>query len=329
MARFLKKLFFFFLFCGCLCYFISYAVDSGLKKTRYGYFAQWNDLYRGKINADLLVLGSSRARQHFNTRVLDSALGLNSYVIGLEAYRLQMQLKVLQIYLRHNVKPKYLVLSLDTYTLHEDHNPYYYQQFLPYLDDSLVRQAFTGYGHNFSRADYLIPGHKYLGQRTWIIIGISEFASFKKYPESGFKGFAGSDQPWDGSFDRFQSAHPSGVDQPLDAQDVKQLDEFLTYCRLQDICVVLVFSPEYKPAQDLCSNRGSVISVYRTMAMNHQVPFMDYSDDPISSRKDLFYNSQHLNSEGAYLFSEKFVSQVRPTRPCEEISASTYTTDTR
>ena len=52
-------------------------VDAGLRKSRNAYFANWNDLYNSKINADLLIMGSSRAEFHISPKILDSLLTLN------------------------------------------------------------------------------------------------------------------------------------------------------------------------------------------------------------------------------------------------------------
>ena len=92
---------------------MAYMVDTGLRKSDHVALADWNALFNAKINADLLVLGSSRAAFHISPYILDTALHLNSYNLGMSAWRFDMQWTRFKLYLEHNKVPKYIVHNVD------------------------------------------------------------------------------------------------------------------------------------------------------------------------------------------------------------------------
>jgi hypothetical protein len=216
-------------------------------------------------------------------------------VLGTEAYRFQMQYNVFKMYLQHNRKPRFVILSLDSYTLHEDKNPYYYQQFLPYLDDSMIRQAFQGYAHEFTVSDHYLPLYKYRGERTQIIVGLMEFLKLKKYPDNAYKGFGDYDLVWDHSFDKFEVTQQKGYNIPADKQDINEFEVFLNYCRQNGIVLFLVYSPEYIPVQKLYTNRDRIIQYYRNSAAKYSAVFIDFSKDSLSYDKKSLLSGYKLN----------------------------------
>jgi hypothetical protein len=310
MTKFLSKLLLFGTILFIFSLVASYTIDKGLQKTSYSYYAEWNDLYNSKINADLLILGSSRARQHFSTTILDSALNMNSYVIGIEACRFRMINDVFKLYLIHNKKPAFLILSLDGYLLHENSNSYYYQQFLPYLKDTSIRNLYTGYLHEFSIGDYYLPLYKYRGERTQIFVGIFEFFGIKKYPRDTFKGFGSYNKKWDGSYDRYVNSIKTPIEQEVDSTDVSLIKKLLVFCKTNNIKVYMVFSPEYLCGRELIINGDSIRSLYSALSSEYGASYLDFCDDSISSDKYYFYNSQHLSTIGATYFSKKLASEM-------------------
>jgi hypothetical protein len=310
MKPFLNKLALFLIILVVFSCLISYAIDNGLKKTQYSYFGVWNDLYDSEINADLLVMGSSRARQHFATPIMDSMLNLNSYVIGIEGYRFKMMNDIFYLYLQHNKKPKYLIISLDGYTLHEDHNSYYYQQFLPYLTDENMRNLYRGYIHSFSIADYYLPLYKYRGERTQIAVGITEFLNLRKYPQVSAKGYSSLNKEWDGTFDDYAAKLKVPRRLDVDANDVSILANLISFCKTNNIIVILVYSPEYSGIIQITSNQDSIQQIYNKIAQCYGINYLDFINDTISRSKNLFYNSQHLNIAGAKKFSTSLANKI-------------------
>ena len=61
ILRFFKKISALILVLSSSLYMLALMLDTGLRKSLNAYFASWNYLYYSKINAGLLIMGSSRA----------------------------------------------------------------------------------------------------------------------------------------------------------------------------------------------------------------------------------------------------------------------------
>jgi hypothetical protein len=129
-------------------------------------------------------------------------------------------------------------------------------------------------------------------------------------PEDHFLGFKPRYSAWTEDFERFKAMNPDGVRSEIEADGVKHMEELLRLCKDQGIKVVLIYSPEYREMQTLTTNRPQVFDRFNELADRFGAPVWDYSSSPISVRRDNFYNSQHLNAEGAMTFSKDLAEKL-------------------
>lgn len=311
MKRFVYNLLLFCLLPLPVLYGLQMIVDSGLKKSNHGLYAAWNDIYDGTINADLLIMGSSRAELQISPTILDENLKINTYNLGISAWTFPMQNARFNIYLKYNAKPRYVVHSLDLQMFSRREDLFNYQQFLPYLNDRDIKSAAKGYKGEFTRAQYYFPMFKYNGNMDLAAAGFLEFFNLAESRRISVKGYREQDLEWDGSFETFKKKFPDGYTHAFDSKVAEEFDAYLKYCKENDIKVILVFSPEYIELQPLIVNRKEIMSVFESLSKKHDVPFLDYSSHPIAFNKTYFYNSEHLTKGGAELFSEVLAQDLR------------------
>lgn len=311
VKQFLIKGAFFVISIFIFFYFLALFIDSGLRKTKSGNFAEWNDIYNSNINADLIVLGSSRAWVHISPKILDSILLINSYNLGIDGYNFEMQYNRFKIYLQHNKKPKYTINSLDISSFDRRKDLYMHTQFLPYLNDSLIRSAVKGYEGELNALHYYIPMFKYIGQYNSISKGLLEELNIKQFNDYKYKGYLGMERTWNNEFDQFKKENKNGLQQAIRKDNIALFKEYLAYCQNNDIKVFLVYSPEYFEAQSLFLNRDSIINIYSDCAKQYNAAFINFSNDSICMNKNLFYNSQHLTKIGAETFSVKLANKLK------------------
>jgi hypothetical protein len=79
MKTFLIKVLFFTIVLIAGAFAIDFTLEKGLRKTRAGSFSVWNDIFDSNINSDVIIMGNSRASNHFDPKILDSVLHVNSY----------------------------------------------------------------------------------------------------------------------------------------------------------------------------------------------------------------------------------------------------------
>lgn len=287
-------------------------VDTGLRQSRHPLYAEWNDLFNAKIQADMLILGSSRAAFHISPYILDTTLRLNSYNLGMSAWRLDMQLTRFKLYLAHNPKPKYIIHNVDVYGFRKRKDLIDYQQFLPYINEPLLQANFTGLKGNFSYVQRYIPLYKYANDYELIWEGIKNYTHvFEPLQTEKHKGFKANDLPWDNKFGAFKKKYPKGVKYPIEPDLQQAFFEYLAFCRKQGIQVILVYAPEYYEVQPLYKNKKAFVALCQKAQQQYGCMFLDYTNDSLCFKQNLFYNSQHLNKTGANLFSVKLAQDLK------------------
>src|ERR1700733_11601818 len=244
-----------------IMYCIQYIVDNGLKKAKEQYFTVWNDLYSSKINADVLILGGSRARLIISPKVLDSVLHTNSYNLGIDGGYFPIQNAMFKVYLEHNKKPKYIIQVADFFTFTNGTHLSNSEQFIPYIDDTIVRSMTSHYEEKFTKPELYFPLFKYNNHLNLIKEGIfcyfnlGHTATNKLYKGFGARGLG---------FDSFFAKRMKNESDFLRNNIQKDVDaEFLSYlefCKNNNIKLIFVYVPVLSDASVLMKKDTSEIT---------------------------------------------------------------------
>ncbi len=305
ILKFSKKVFFLFVLLIISLYAFAYMIDTGLQKSRNAYFASWNDLYNSKINADLLIMGSSRAEFHISPKIIDSLLMLNSYNLGLSAWHFDMQYARFRMYLQHNRKPKYIIHNVDVYGFSKRADVADYLQFLPYIQDTILQNVTHNHKGEFDIYQRNIPLFKYKHQQKIAFEGFFGFMGCSDLYDttSKYKGYRGNDYAWNKDFESFKKRFPKGAKYRFDKEVKRQFEEYLAFCQRENIKVILVYAPEYYEVQPYYKNKSELLNLCQESVKKYNCQFLDYSNNPLCYNRTYFYNSQHLNRLGAELYS--------------------------
>jgi len=300
MKRFLKIFLFFFLGLILLAAGLDVMISSGLRKSGLRKYVVWSDIYRGQIDADLVVLGSSRAWCTYNTYMLDTLLHGNSYNLGIDGHQLDMQLIRYDTYRRFNPAPDVILLNTDflsTFSILADPR-YEREQFFPFMADrelvSRVKEQ-----KDLTLLDRYCPLARYYGYRKEIDNGVAAFFGKRDFDDMGlYKGYRGNDYPWK---DVLPSVPSRNI--LLDTSLVSLLDGFVRKSQEEGIQVVFVKSPVYTPALDSFVDLDTFDSTLAEIADRYKIPVLDYTRAPFCSDSTFFYNASHLNRRGSELFT--------------------------
>jgi hypothetical protein len=217
---------------------------------------------------------------------------------------------VLKSYLAHNTKPRLLIHNLDLYAFVTSREIYDPAQYLPYLGDAplyaTVRRIHPDawkwkyvplYG-------YIVPDMRF----TWLL-GLKRWIGFEP-AEDQIDGFVPRRWAWSDDFEKFHRDHPDGYRTAIEPQGLRDLTELLALCAEKEIPVLLVYSPEYSEIQALQSNRAEIFAQFRELSTRFRAPLWDFSDSDICRTRAFFYNSQHLNADGAAAFSQALAQRL-------------------
>lgn len=294
----------FFVLVGLLAFALNAALDAGLRRIKTSEFGVWNAIVDGSINADILITGSSRALTHYDARILQQKLQRTAYNIGLNGSQTDMQVARLRTYLAHNRNPGLLIHNLDLFSFQTTHGGVYDPgQFVPYIREPALYEALSRINENAWKSRYLpLYGYAVEDLRFTWIQGVRSWFGWNP-PEDHFQGFKPRHLPWTGEFERFKAQNPKGARFEVEPAGEREMEALLQLCRERRIPVLLVYSPEYLNMQQMTTNRAEIFARFRALGDRFGATVWDFSDSPLSPQQDKFYNSQHLNAEGAALFS--------------------------
>lgn len=303
MKKFLLRFLVWLLPLIVLAFVFDGIISAGLRKTDLRKYAAWNDIYGRVIDADLVVVGSSRAWCGYNTFVLDTMLRCNSYNLGIDGHNFEMQKIRYDTYRRFCKKPRVVIVNTDyVSTLGITADPRYErEQFFPYIwDDTLISAVKEM--KDITLFDRYLPLCRYFGYRDEFENGISAFFGKKVFFDGGMhKGYRGNNYPWE-STELPKNERKKSDDKVYDWTKTEMLDAFVRTSCDEGIKVVFVKSPVHSYLYQISDTYMSD-SVFGAIASRYQVPVLNYYTSGICMDTANFYNYTHLNKKGSELFT--------------------------
>ncbi len=312
MNKFLINLLFFFLPILAAIYPADLIISKYLAQSKYyayGEVQTWKDIYDQNITADLLIYGSSRAWVQINPQIIEDSLHLTSYNLGIDGHNFWLQYLRHKEFLHFNKKPRHIIVSLDVFTLQKKKDLFNYQQFLPFLlwNDELCQ--YTSAYNGFSNYDYWMPMARYHHESEALFAAYASAAQIQVGPVRTL-GYLGVEENWNDDLAKAKSKNGSFTIE-IDSAILQLFDQFINECLHDSIGLTFVYSPEFIEGQNFVQNRKEIISKYQSIADQYHLPFLDYSGDTMSMKKEYYYNAEHLNKNGSTLFTLQLVNDLK------------------
>lgn len=275
----------------------DYAMSKNYQKRDYYPFTTMTDIVEGRLNSDLWILGSSRALVQYNPRILDSILDISSYNLGMNAQFLVPELLCYRNACEFNKKPKYILIDVMWKTLTMETPPITRYFYMPYTNNHKVRKNIKN-NNIFSLAYLYVPYYRFHTEK--------ESDKYYRTENIIYRGFSSHQAGWNGididGLDTISYKH--------ETEAIKLLNSLITEFKNDSITVILIHSPFYHEGFKKIKNNEEMMDIFRTIANNNRVPFLDYTNDPISYDTCYFYNNMHLNAKGADLFTVKLAHDL-------------------
>ena len=292
----IKKYFLFSLILVCIIYALQYGFGILYKKRA---IDKLSLLEKHQIDNNVIVFGSSVAFHHFSPAIINTQTGLDAYNMGLDALFFGQYNAMIQEYLTYEKKSKYIVLACDFDNLSLKTLIRKPEMYYAYIHNKFIYNCLSKIEPvEMMKAKY-IPGYLLALYNKNFYNSIL----FKDNNTISTKGFYPLDQPFVVNEKKpFNAAYDSSVYYDLKAT-VNEI------CQ-KGIKVIIVMTPMYKEGYKLIMNAEDIKDKYRALT-NQNVFFLDYTQDSLSTQKQLFYNYSHLNTIGANLFSNEFARDLK------------------
>ncbi len=297
MRHFLKQV----LFYGIIISFLLISLDAFIShKLRYSNdrrFIVWTEIIEQEINANLLIMGSSRAWVQFSPKIIDTILDVNSYNLGIDGSHIDRQIMRYDFYKLHNHKPQIILHNIDFMSVLSKKVGYEREQFFPYFANKDMMTVINE--EPFTWQERYLPYYRYYGYQDLL-------RSYNHSQDSLYKGYCGQERDWNGSlFSSIDSLH-------FNCERTLQV-MFLDYVqdvKNDSINLIFVYAPFYIEAVKKVDNLDEMYSTFDSIAKAYDVPILDYTYSYLSYDTTYFYNASHLNKRGAELFSTMLANDL-------------------
>ena len=301
MKKFLIKIAIFAVVLYGLAWGLDYMVSKGLYRMDDYRFMSWREIEEGNINADILIMGNSRALSHFEPWTIDSITGMSCYNIGLGGYPINVEVMKYNYYRLHNAKPKLIILQADYLTLRCLSAPHQHQseQFLPLIYDAPMRDELKRVGYDV--IDIYIPMARYWGYQMVVMQGLSEFIGIRHHVDRPSRqGLFYETGPWDGvELAKMDTIHAS-----MDEDGKAFFEQFMQRYADEDIRVILVNSPTYIGATSKTVGLDAVNAYFDSIASAYNTVYWNYSENyELCNDTANFVVSVHMNPPATHQFS--------------------------
>jgi len=301
MKKFLYSIILFVLPVWTMLTIVDYYYSQAATKSNSFHINAWYDLMHGEIDADVVVMGSSRAWVHISPIILDSILGVNTYNLGIDGSTINRQIKKYNVFRKYNKKPKLIIQNIDHASLGYK-NGYLREQFFPYFWDKAIRDEFYS-SEPISIWEKYIPFYRYC--HNFDNETIHDIVC-NTTPQL-IKGYQGQERVWDGSkYGKVQSIRFLPNDTTL-----MMFDDYLSRAKIEGIKIIFVYTPLYIGATRKIENLKEMHILYQKLADKYSIPILDYTYMGICYDTIYFYNAMHLTKTGAEIFSDSLANDIR------------------
>lgn len=278
---------------GVIVFILDAAIGHYLRSQ---YFQMnWGELYRvtyalEKSHERLLIFGSSRAYVHYVPDVFEKKLAMDYYNVGQDSAGILYETAMLRGILAR-YRPEIIILDIRHDELAKNEPGYQMLSvLLPYYKDHKEIRSILDLRGPFEKIRLFSKTYPFNSQFLTILMA-------NKLRWTDDKGFLPQSGTWNYAIEEYD---PSGG-MALDPNSVKLFLEFLETAKKHDISLYVVISPYYR----IIREHAPSFRMASDMCEKHNVIFLDYSQDSrFLERPGFFCDPDHLNYEGAKMFSE-------------------------
>lgn len=289
---------------GIIFIMLIFIFDKVLGSTlRYFYFkSEYGAIYHlnyslDSTEADIIILGSSRAHEHYVPDIIEDSLGLTCFNTGMDGNYLLNTYAVFKSII-NRYTPRIILMDINLGELFIGSGGYdELSSLLPlYKNKKEVRNVILLKG-KFERLKLISEIYPFNSTFLAIVEGNIRTEDIAK-----LKGYL----PLFGSLNDTSFKHKQEVNKGMDINKIKALDAIADECETRGIRLIFVQSPRYEGV-----NQETSISVLKELAVNHNAEFWNFINNTMFLKPEYFKDGAHMNDFGAQEFTKTIASRIK------------------
>lgn len=259
-------------------------------------------------DASVIVFGNSRARHHVTPLTMESILGTKVHNAGSQGQGIHYQRVLEALLLDAGTSARVFVKVLDIRDLESDAivganslSPFYGRN--ARADEILTSASL------FSPLKYQLHTYRY---NSLLLPIVRNVISPEKSEGDGFKPLVGNKV----ELDKSKQLPVPKASEKLKLKEGNDLlfGEFITAARSANIQVVGVIGPRWRIPRPKSPDEVAYMNLYRELGAKYGMTVLDLDEEHVPALQDptLYFDGDHLNAEGAKVFSTALAEAIKP-----------------
>jgi hypothetical protein len=287
----------------------TWLTNKGLRQSGVDFYGKINAAGKPGNSTNLLLVGSSRVLKQLDPKIIDSATGYNSFNYGLNSGTIKTWYNLIDYNLHFNKNVKLVILNVDYYMFDIADDPYkdaYYYPFEKQASGLVLNSSGTvNLVHQLKIFDIALYDDyaKYAAIDGWLRPGRILSGVYKGYyPNTQLNNFE--------TIANFGTSHKKIT---VTQTGFGLLNSCISLCKKNNIKLVLVMAPYFKQyaPEKYFTNFIAVVDSVKAVANQSNIPCYDYSTMSIADDQQYFYNTNHLNSKGAAVYTKAVADTIK------------------
>jgi hypothetical protein len=295
MRKALLRLFIFFSIIALADVGFRYLVGY-LKNNAKGGTEQRAEYIANKMEADVIIMGSSRGRHHYDPKIIEDSTGMSYYNCSLDGNGIVLMYGRYKM-LSSRYNPKLVIYDVyQPYDIEQSDNT----RFLPYLRPFYDRPGIDSILWSVDEAERV----KMVSYMYRYNSRLFELISDCLEPQETIDGYT----PLEGTMQESKYTPPSTLrklDKEADKLKLYYLERLIQACKGKSK-LVFVASPYYGP------NTYSSFKPLQKLCRKYDVPFYNFQDNGFYNKHpEWFYDTSHLNETGAKVWTKQIIHIIK------------------
>lgn len=292
---------------------LEYAFDFGLNTLKGSIYEEWSSIANGKINAEVIILGSSRGVVGYDSEIIENHLNRSTYNLSFDAASYNLQQVKLNSYLSVNKTPSIIIQNVDLAHFSKSSFIPFEKQFITTINESNIFNIYNSFPNTIEK--FRFKGvTKFTIDSRLLKLSLSNLLDLDPEYTIKIKGYKAVDKyykPDDYNLKRIKEI--SDVEHiNFLVPEIRSVFDFYNDKRFENTKIYMVWAPEFKERRDLIKIVSSEIkSIIRSeVDSTNKIEFIDFQNDLIGNDSINFYDTFHLNSKGSKKFTNLLKHQL-------------------
>ncbi|MDY0278705.1 MAG: hypothetical protein RBQ97_11545 [Acholeplasma sp.] len=261
--------------------------------------ASRTDYTMKRVNAEILIMGASRASHHYVSSLISDSLNKTVFNCGLDgqpfSYSVAMIYAVLQRY-----TPETIIVDIAPQMLASDFSFGNLTELYPHYSEAEFYKNLII--HEDSNHRYKMTSRMYRYNSKLIKV-LRSFFLPDYIQENGYSALASKGY-------KYPHLHTVEYDTnlPVDNFKVNLLMSCIKLCKASDVNLMFVVSPRYQHSN---IRQVSAYLTLKDILMKNNVPLIDLGENTMINDSTMYKDAAHLNHKGALEFTNFFLNRIK------------------